>query len=799
MANPIRLFAEFKDDLGNDYRLNIHQAGWQVTPFEFNLGADGFTLRYAGDNENRMQAVIGSEVTFTLMENAAQHTSFLVALATSQDADFQISIYKDPDSTNVLFWTGVLLSEQIELQDEAYPIVNTLTAADELGNLQNILYNNDGNPYTGRVTLVEHLHNCIAKTRALHVYDSTDFIIQYANDFFPTTSFVSTNALEESFVNHSAFYNVDEDGLIQYLDTFTVLENIATTFNARIFYANGIFNFVPIGAVADDSTLTLHKITKSGLLAGITFTSDTEKISGTDFVKLAGNTSAFLPPLRKVVRTWQINANLPVAYGLQYLYPVGTQDVIGTEITDNDLNYSQGTTLRLKIQYEHVAAGGYSPPFFGYEVGRLVLRAQIKVGGLYYKNSLSFSLEPWVYGTYLDTEYIQDMNITDAAWSSSQGYFYLPITAGESYIDRQTGAVVDYQGLYTTGLCTVAPNGQPLVIDLPDLPSQESDISCIANVAAYDLNGNIITDLTSAGNYGKLGIAFFAMTGNATNGDELVYNANTGNNGREELQQPDVYFGSSDFNTDKNIFESSAGVAVINEWGSLANPTADAAIHSIGVEEVLAGQNDSTPIKRGGFFQTFLSPFNVLDFGGDKYLPFETSYTARSLEGDFEAFELISNNADIVTPEPEIIDTHEPQDDSEPVYDLRNIIAPETLPVNPNILRRMIQQPVTAIANRNAAVYNVTDTDYMMFNTWAGANGSSLIYLPTVTGNEGRTMQFHSDSTISANTYVQLRPFATDTGVTIDGAASYNFNHSYDGITILCHAGQWYIIQKKDR
>ena len=126
---------------------------------------------------------------------------------------------------------------------------------------------------------------------------------------------------------------------------------------------------------------------------------------------------------------------MPVAYGLQYLQPVGTQDVIGTEITDNDLNYSQGTTLRLKIQYEHVAAGGYSPPFFGYEVGRLVLRAQIKVGGLYYKNDISFTLEEWVYGTYVDTEYIQSMNITDAAWSSSQGYFYLPITAGESFIN----------------------------------------------------------------------------------------------------------------------------------------------------------------------------------------------------------------------------------------------------------------------------------------------------------------------------------------------------------------------------
>ena len=107
-----------------------------------------------------------------------------------------------------------------------------------------------------------------------------------------------------------------------------------------------------------------------------------------------------------------------------------------------------------------------------------------------------------------------------------------------------------------------------------------------------------------------------------------------------ELQQPDVYFGSSGFDTDKNIFESSAGVAVhvINEWGSLANATANAAIHTLGVKEVLAGQNDSTPIKRGGYFQTFLCPFNVLDFGGDKYLPFEKAIRHAVLKAILKPF-----------------------------------------------------------------------------------------------------------------------------------------------------------------
>ena len=86
---------------------------------------------------------------------------------------------------------------------------NTLTAVDDLGNLKNVLYNNSGSAYTGRDTIAEHLIKILNKTRALHVYDSTDVFMKYANDFKPST-FVSTNALIELEVNHGAFYNVDE-------------------------------------------------------------------------------------------------------------------------------------------------------------------------------------------------------------------------------------------------------------------------------------------------------------------------------------------------------------------------------------------------------------------------------------------------------------------------------------------------------------------------------------------------------------------------------------------------------------
>ena len=38
MADPIRLFAEFTDQLGTDYKLNIHESGYGGSATEFNLG-----------------------------------------------------------------------------------------------------------------------------------------------------------------------------------------------------------------------------------------------------------------------------------------------------------------------------------------------------------------------------------------------------------------------------------------------------------------------------------------------------------------------------------------------------------------------------------------------------------------------------------------------------------------------------------------------------------------------------------------------------------------------------------------
>ena len=103
-------------------------------------------------------------------------------------------------------------------------------------------------------------------------------------------------------------------------------------------------------------------------------------------------------------------------------------------------------------------------------------------------------------------------------------------------------------------------------------------------------------------------------------------------------------------------------------------------------------------------------------------------------------------------------------------------------------------QEITDITNSSGSTYDVGDTEYMMFNTWSGGNGTATINLPRAGDNEGRLLRFKSDGTIGANTSITLSPSSPDT---IDGDSEFSFNRDYDGVMLLAHNSNWFIIQRK--
>ena len=794
MADAIRLHAEFTDDLGTAYKLNIHQNGFVGSSTEFNLGADGFTLRYSGNNEDRMQPIIGSEVTFTLIENVAAHTTFLTALATSEDAAFTVSIFKDPDGANTLFWTGVLLHEQVELQDEAFPIQNTMTAVDDLGNLKNIPYDNSGTFYTGQETIAAHLTNLLNKTRALHIFASGDVFLKYANDFKPTT-FSSANALIELQVGHAAFYNLDEDGNAQGMDCFTVLKNFAITFNARVFLHEGCFYFMPVGAVINNTTVNLFTVTKAGTISGSATATDTQLTVDTDMERMRGGVTTFLPALNKVQRTWRTDANLPVVGPeTQFLNAINNQIALGTNITDNNLLYDNGTVFRMRFRYNHSFDGDGTST--GDDVpARIILKMQIKVGSLYYNNAVTFGPNTMNVGYASDAYTIDTMTFSAPAWSSSAGHFFFAVTPTPAYIDRNDGLV--YNMTFTPqGFVSIAQYNQPVLIDLAALTSAQTGITITVNVQGYDHDGNLITDVTGTNAYGKLEkFGMHIVNGNASNGDRVVYEAVTTANNQETLIQDEVVIGSSAFEDYRNIYENNSSPAQpIDSFASFANSSATVTIHKLGVQEVIAGQNASTRVKRGSFYKAFVSPFHALLFSTRNFLPFETTFMARAVQTEYEAFHINTDDTNVSTPAPEVINDNEPIDDSEPVYDLQNTFTPDDGDIPPNIFQRFLQQPVTTIDTQNGRSTALTDVQQMVIVNYVGGAGTATIQLPAVANFDGAVINVAGNNTISASNIISIVPASGDTSATINGAANYNLNSAFAPAQLLCSGGNWFVL-----
>tara|TARA_Y100001972_G_scaffold128869_1_gene192301 strand:+ start:1306 stop:3690 length:2385 start_codon:yes stop_codon:yes gene_type:complete len=794
MADPIRLHAEFTDDLGTAYKLNIHQQGFGASSTEFNLGADGFTLRYSGNNEDRMQPIIGSEVTFTFIENVAAHTTFLTALATSEDADFTVSIFKDPDGANTLFWTGVLLHEQVELQDEAFPIQNTLTAVDDLGNLKNIKYDDNGSFYTGQETIAAHLNRLLHKTRALHVYASGDVFLKYANDFKPTT-FLSVNALIELQVGHAAFYNLDDAGNAQGLDCFTVLKNFAITFNARVFLAEGCFYFVPVGAMINDTTINLFTVTKAGTVSAASTATDTKLTVNTDMQRLRGGVTTFLPALNKVQRVWRTDANLPVVGPVtQFLNPLTNQIELGTNITDNNLLYDNGTTLRLRFRYNHSFSGDGTST--GDDVpARIILKMQIKVGSLYYNNAVTFGPNTMNVGYFSDAYTIDTMTFSAPAWSGTAGHFFFAVTPTPAYIDRNDGLV--YNLTFTPqGFVSIAQYNQPVFIDLEPITSAQTGITITVNPEGYDHDGNLITDVTGVNAYGKLEkFGVHVVNGNATNGDRIIYEALTTANNQETLQQDEVVIGSSDFEDYRNIYENnSTPPQPIDSFTSFANSTLQLSIHKLGVKEIISGQNASLRVKRGTFYKRFVSPFNSLLFSTRNFLPFETSFMARAVQTEYEAFHISSDDTNVSVPDAQIINDRVPIDDSIPVYDLQNAFTPEEGDISPHIFQRFLQQPVNTLTTRSTRTDALTSVQQVTLVGYAGGAGTGTIQLPAVANYDGAIITIVANDTVSASNIVSVVPASGDTSATINGASSFSLNTAYESVQFLCSGGHWYIV-----
>jgi hypothetical protein len=778
MADAIRLQAEFTDDLGNDWQVNIHDSDYVGSIVPFKLGADGFVLRYSGNNEDRYQPVIGSEVTFTLTEENSDHTTFMDLLATNVEVRFSVSVRKDPDGSDDFWWGGILLPEQVVRPFDYYPIQNTLTASDDLGNLQSVKYNNDGSAYTGIESGVEHLLNCLNKTRTTHLWGTDDFLY-YVNDF-DSTDYTGSDQLDDTRISHYGLYNPDENGVNQYYSALEVLESLARVFNARVFQSQGKWWFLPVGAQKYSSTLTVEGTQKDG--TAITQQSiAASKFFDSNFERLRGYEYSYLAPLKTVKRTRRFNGNWPVI--LDNLY---TEAQFGTTLSDTDIDYVTGTVLAVSGTFNYTYDGDGTSTGND-RVSRVELEFTIKIGSKYLQRTVTYAGTQLVFngfGSLSEFPYEYTTHIYSNTSLSSSAATY---TIVSPIFDKQDGESLSI----------------PFYIELPALASDESGLDITVDINGIDDTGAADTDLTDTTDADfEIVVLRADVIGDQALGDTVSFTATNSDTARADLDQGEVLFGDyQTVNADGTIsFIEGATQTFSTSWQSLNYTGTGLSINKLAVQEILGGQVKPTRIQRGEVYGLPIYMWQVIKEPEGLYALFEMTYTARSLTNEVEAF-LISRDITNVT-----ADQDDAKDTTTPITEADIVKAATAFKASNKMLGdgyagygSRNQTVIRTVSNRDGSTPRVNDSDLHIFNTWTGANGMSTFQLPPIASSHGRIIQFHSDNTISANTFVRLTP-ATGDSAKIDGATYYDFNRNYDGITILGHTdGDWYIIQKKDK
>jgi len=128
----LRFEAEATSLVGIQWRLRIYDSAYGgATVIPFKVGGDIFELAYDGADDDRVQYIIPSQLTFTYIIESAAQEELVDNLKTAKEGRYLLEV-EYLDTTYQPYWRGVLFADQVEVADEYWPQQVRMTASDDL-------------------------------------------------------------------------------------------------------------------------------------------------------------------------------------------------------------------------------------------------------------------------------------------------------------------------------------------------------------------------------------------------------------------------------------------------------------------------------------------------------------------------------------------------------------------------------------------------------------------------------------------------------------------------------------------
>ena len=311
MSREKKLELSLQSDNGTYYRIDVYNNNAiSSTTYTPKLGADGFTLTYQTDNDNRFTGLIPSEVSFDILVTEDGEQAVVNDIRGSVYGGFDMSIWKSSDDvTYELYWAGLLLNDISPEQDISRPTRVKLTAVCGLAPLKDIDFNVDtGYSTPSSFQTLTYFQNIFNNQIGLQDYYwgvSDDYILTSVDWTTDTmTSVEYRDPLVASRFNFMAYVDVDDEtGTKQFKSSFELLDNVCKAWGMRCFLSDGKWHLIQVNNYDNWKAPNTHYYRiyykNSGTTIAASGSTSYTTTEGTN-IKRYGGSFDFLPIFRSV-------------------------------------------------------------------------------------------------------------------------------------------------------------------------------------------------------------------------------------------------------------------------------------------------------------------------------------------------------------------------------------------------------------------------------------------------------------------------------------------------------------------
>ena len=400
------------------YTLKIYDDEWSGAVSDFNIkdiGIDwlgqgkGVVNNRITPSTLRIILKVDTSTIETFLQDCIQadERRFVAELRTGVSADME--------------FVGYLLTDIITVEDKNLEFDAELQFIDGIGMLKTIDYNNDGSPYSGRESVLDHIYNILGKIGLESYWSGSETYFLSVNNWWEDsqTPANSKEPLHYARIDHRIWITIDDKGNNTYTSCYDVLRQICENWHGNFMLSGGKWIFRQWLEYANTGTVVIRGFQKSKTAEtpiSSTAFNDFRSIDGTNIKIISGGVFEYLPALARVNVRYNHFATRNLIPGSSFSHATGILERVTIDEVDNNSGAAR-FMFRGNLSYQVV----WTDPLDFYPI-YLVFRFTIRIGTKYLKRdatvsngSISYTTPTWTTDSSDYYEYVVYNGVSQAS------------------------------------------------------------------------------------------------------------------------------------------------------------------------------------------------------------------------------------------------------------------------------------------------------------------------------------------------------------------------------------------------